>query len=192
MSSSVLCPVQYLLIAACSIYSGHYSLAMFSSPGPRATPRRSMKPRESLARPPTLLDRATAETPTGSRTAVWRGRLDRSPTASVADSTRAGTAVAISAPASRHEDALDRTFWSRDERRAIVSAGGLPKEVVALIKASGMSFRTVRSAAGLDADVPETWFGARSAAMPTCRRGSRSLQLQKGAWYGTLYGRVSS
>lgn len=162
---------------------------MFSSPGPRATPRRSMKPRESLARPPALLDRAPGQTPDGSRTAVWLGRVDRTPPVSVAESTRAGTTMG--GAANRHDDALDRTFWSRDERRAIASAGGLPKEVVGLIKASGMS--TLKRTAGsrFDADGPKIWFEARSAAMSTCKRALHSSQPQKAAWSGTTQGWVS-
>lgn len=78
-------------------------------------------------------------TPLAARSARL-GRLPPSPTSSAGgfggETVRTGgTAL----QASRYDDGmLDRTFWSRNERRAIASAGGLPREVVGLIKESGM------------------------------------------------------
>lgn len=103
---------------------------MFNSPASRLTPRWNPgKPRESLA--PTsrvqsvFSENLAAPTPR-SRLAV--SRIPASPTSTVAETIRTV----------REVDGFERVTWSKDARHEIYSAGGLPKEVQKLLKASDL------------------------------------------------------
>jgi nuclear pore complex protein Nup133 len=101
---------------------------MFNSPASRLTPRRNPgKPRESLApssRAQSVFSESLAAPTPRSRLAV--SRVPPSPTPTIAETLRTV----------REVDGFERVTWSKDCWHEVYSAGGLPKEVQKLLKAS--------------------------------------------------------
>ena len=132
---------------------------MFSSPAPRATPRR--RPRESLSisRSNRALSRY-ADTDAGSvsgitSTSASRHGLARGP---LTPSLRSGRLNVLrrgggSPTSSAGEtirtlrvegDGLDQAVWARDERLCVSSAGKLPREVQSIVKRTGQCLFIIR------------------------------------------------
>ncbi|WVR03681.1 hypothetical protein IAU60_000676 [Kwoniella sp. DSM 27419] len=114
---------------------------MFNSPSTRATPRRA-GPRASMAR-------STTRNATPSMFAESASLAHPPATPSMRSSRLAvikrGASPAFSAGDTvrtiRMDEGVekDRVYWSRDQRHAVTSLGGVPKEVAMLIKASDLA-----------------------------------------------------
>jgi len=107
---------------------------MFSSPARpiKGTPRRTGNLSRAPRTPSVFLEREREHEaippPSTARTnRLAHLRRDDSPSTSVAETVRTV----------REVEGYERISWSRDERRAVNSLGGLPKEVNALVKSLG-------------------------------------------------------
>jgi nuclear pore complex protein Nup133 len=129
---------------------------MFSSPAPRATPRKS------LYRPPGSASRAGTATPSlaserGDKRERERERREPATPRSRIVALRGASPGASSIGGEstrtlRHDDAVDQMYWARDERCAVSSLGPLPREVQDVIRRSGRLLVGLWWVQGADSD----------------------------------------
>lgn len=127
---------------------------MFSSPAPRATPRKSIYRRagdpgsasragSSVLGTPSLYSERERGREREPATPSARGASSRIATLREASpvSTSGVTAGGETVRTARYDavgEWSDKVYWSRDERMAVSALGGLPREVQDVVKRSGM------------------------------------------------------
>lgn len=128
-------PLTFLLIPLLPLYLSLLSI-MFSSPAPRATPRKSVfrgrGDTASVSRgTPSIASASEREPLTPSHRSSRLNALKRaaSPTSTAGETARTA----------RYEEGGERVFLAKDQRGEIYSLGGLPREVQQIVKNSGRS-----------------------------------------------------